>query len=176
VRFHDGRWLVESAEAARQVVDGEALDVGGNTYQLELPPWPAGGFELGESTLDAATCAEPCLRFVTSRDQEHVGLEALVGGHSIALGARAHNFALLCLARRRLAERRDGTPESECGWFYVEELRDALAVDRVVLNLQLWRAAQAMSKAGLPAERLVERRPDSQQVRIGFSDLLIVEG
>jgi hypothetical protein len=175
VRLIAGRWILESAEEARVVVDGEGVVIASQTYHLELPASPGDGLHAGESTVDARRGSELCLRFSTSRDQEHVALEATLNGQVVSLGARAHNFALLCLARRRLAERQSGTPESECGWFYAQELREALAVDRVTLNLQLWRAVQVTSKLELPAEQLIERRLDSQQLRIGIADLIVVQ-
>ena len=67
-------------------------------------------------------------------------------------------------------------PESECGWVHAQELREALRLDRLALNLQLWRATQAMKRAELPAERLIERRLDAGQLRIGFAELVIIEG
>jgi len=113
------------------------------------------------------------LRFRPSQDQEHVAIDAYLGGQLYPLGARAHNFALFVLAQRRLAERLDGIPESECGWVYATELREGLRLDREVFNLQLWRATQILKKARLPAECLIERRPDSQQLRIGCADLIV---
>lgn len=171
VRRVAGRWLLESAEEARVVVDGEGVVIASQTYHLELPASPGDGLPAGESTVDAGRASQLCLRFSTSRDQEHVALEAMLNGEVVSLGARAHNFALLCLARRRLAERQSGIHESECGWFYAQELRETLAVDRVTLNLQLWRAVQVTSKLALPAGQLIERRLDSQQLRIGVADL-----
>lgn len=176
VRYQGGRWVVESAGGAHAVVDGTTITLSGDSYVLDLPPWSDEGLQAAEPTADAAASApEPELRFTVSRDQEHVALEASMGGQVVPLGARAHNYPLLCLARRRLVERRRAVPESECGWLYAQELRDALVVDRVALNLQLWRATQVMKKLGLPAERLIERRPDTQQLRIGFADLVVAE-
>lgn len=175
IRFQHGQWILERAEESREVRDGDSLTLAAETYSLELPPWPAEGRQPAESTLDAARSSEPRLRFGVSRDQEHVSLEASLAGHTIGLGARAHNFPLLCLARRRLAERHGGISESECGWVYAQELREALRLDRLALNLQLWRATQAVKRAELPAERLIERRMDAGQLRIGFAELVIIE-
>lgn len=175
VRFQGGAWMVESAGESREVADGDPLFVAGESYLLELPPWPAEGWQPAEPTTDAASACEPRLRFIVSRDQEHVALEASVAGQVVPLGARAHNYPLLYLARRRLSERQRTVSESECGWLYAQDLREALAVDRVTLNLQLWRATQALNRLGLPAERLIERRLDAQQLRIGFSELAVVE-
>ena len=175
VRAQGGLWLLESAEESRTLADGDALTLSGETYRLELPAWADSAPQRTETTLDASGSADLELRFVTSRDREHVLLEASSAGKQFPLGARAHNLPLLCLAERRLAERQDGITESECGWFYSDELRDAVQLDRVALNLQLWRATQAFGKLGLPAERLIERRPDTQQLRIGFADLIVAE-
>jgi FHA domain len=175
VRFQAGVWTLEGATGSRTVVDGDTLTLAGATYVLELPPWQASGLPAAESTLEAGAASDARLCFVTSRDQEHISLDVVLAGRRIPLGARAHNAALLCLARRRLVERKSGISESECGWLYADELRDALQLDRVALNLQLWRATQALKKFGLSAEKLIERRLDAQQLRIGFSDLLVEE-
>lgn len=175
VRSQDGRWLLESAEESRMLADGDTVTLAGETYRLELPAGADSAPQRTETTLDAARSADLELRFVTSRDREHITVEATWAGKQFPLGARAHNLPLLCLAQRRLAERQSGITESECGWFYSDELRDAVQLDRVALNLQLWRATQAMGKLGLPAERLIERRPDTEQLRIGFAALAVGE-
>lgn len=175
IRFQDGRWIASDAEASNVVRDGDLFVVAGERYVLELPPWHETAPEFTESTLDLGALPDVKLRFVASLDEEHVAIEASMADRVVSLGARAHNFALLCLARRRLAERAAGTAEAECGWCYTQDLRDALRMDRVTLNLQLWRATQAMKRLGLPAERLVERRADAQQLRIGFGSLDITE-
>lgn len=175
IRFQDGRWIASDAEASNVVRDGDTFVVAGEPYVLELPPWHETAPELTESTLDLGASTEVTLRFVASLDEEHVSMEASLADRVVSLGARAHNFALLCLARRRLAERAAGTTETECGWCYTQDLRESLGMDRVTLNLQLWRATQAMKRLGLPAERLVERRADAQQLRIGFWSLDITE-
>jgi hypothetical protein len=155
------------------VRDSERVVVGEETYQLDLPDTPGEDGSVAESTIDAAAGAGVELRFSVSSDQEHVALEAWVAGQLVPLGARVHNYTLLILAERRLLERKDGVPDDESGWIYAQDLRMSLGVDRVVLNLQLWRATQAFKKAGLPAEKLIERRLDSRQLRIGFPHLVV---
>jgi hypothetical protein len=127
------------------------------------------------STVHAAAAQSVELCFGVSRDQEHTELAAVAAGALIPLGARTHNFPLLCLAKQRLVERKAGVQERECGWVYSQDFRELLGLHREALNLQLWRATQAMKKVGLPAELLIERRLDSQQLRIGFEALRLYE-
>ena len=113
------------------------------------------------------------LAFAVSRDEEHISLRATTGFKTIELGARAHNYPLLVLARRRQEERARGVANTEAGWIYSDELFDMLAMKRESVNLLLWRAAQCFKKAGLPGDHLIERRLDSRQVRLGVENVAI---
>ncbi len=164
----DGQWLADTSTGSTPVGNGTTLDVGGTNWVLELPP-PDGEDEISTCRTDTSDPTEGLsLRFAVSTDEEHVSVEATYRGSSIPLGARAHHYALLLLARHRLAE----APHlPSAGWIYTDELRDMLGIDREGLNLLLWRAKQQFRQSGLPAESLIERRTDTHQLRLGIENV-----
>ncbi len=160
-------WIFESETEQHRVRHGDRILVEGASYRLELPP---AAFEelptthaIGESTEGLK------LRFTVSSDEEHVALEVIHRATVIELGARAHNYPLLLLARAREAESLSLSPE-QAGWVDSEQLMSWLKVERVRLNLLLWRAKQCFKQACLPVEHLIERRPDTRQLRLGLAD------
>jgi hypothetical protein len=160
-------WVLDSPTGPRVVENGATIDATGGPWVLLLPETEPETSLLTETTRDADRATPICLEFSVSLDEEHVQLRAIIDKGIVSLGARAFNGALLALARRRIQEATNVSPD-ERGWIYADELRAQLRLDREALNLQLWRAMQALTKIGLPGERLIERRLDSQQLRVGF--------
>ena len=169
-------WVLEAGERARPVEDREVIEVAGTRYRLELPQL------LGETAdLDSVPprLAELTLRFRVSSDEEHVSLEGLLGQpptqRSLALGPRAHHYTLLTLARARLADAE--LPEPERGWVYRDQLQAQLQLDREQLNMLVFRARKQLAAAGIEnAHELVERRPDTHQLRLGIGRVEILGG
>jgi hypothetical protein len=163
VTVEAGRWMIEMASGRIAVEDRSVLEVGGVSLTLELPPMGSDE-QLSTHRSDESLAADDFgLRFTVSTDEEHVAVEASYLGSAVPLGARAHNYALLLLARRRLEERE----HPSAGWLYPDELQAMLGCDRESVNLLLWRAKQQFKRSGLPAERLIERRSDTRQLRLG---------
>ena len=109
-----------------------------------------------------------------SPDEEHVTLRASWQTGELNLGARAHHYTLLTLARLRLRDRDAGAPGGEEGWVYAQDLQRMLAVDAGKLNLDVFRARKQLARYGvLDAARLVERRPDTRQLRLGVERLSV---
>ena len=165
----DGAWVVESPDGTVPLGELRRIRVENRYWDLELPP-PLGQEEAthSSSTLGGPEVAAPHLRFAVSLDEEHVHLSATLGERTFDLGARTHNYALLLLARQAVEDGARGVPEREAGWVDPQTLPERLRVDRVSLNVQLWRAAQVMTRAGLPGSSLIERRADSGQLRLGL--------
>ena len=113
------------------------------------------------------------LRFAVSADEEHVTLTATSPHGPLDLGSRSHHYALLTLARARLVDAGDADlPGSSHGWIVQEDLADMLRVTRTQLNLLIFRARKQLEALGVEnAQDLVERRRDTNQVRIGVSRL-----
>jgi hypothetical protein len=173
VTFEDGGWALQRDAESWSLRDGQQLQLRTGTWRLQLPPMP---FALLDTTvrdvsLDLSTAK---LRFTVSSDWENVQLilEGPYGREE--LPARTHQVVLVALARARLRDRQAGTPESECGWMYLDELERHVDMDRVRINIELLRARKLMGRHGVQnAGALVERRPMSKRIRIGISDLEI---
>jgi hypothetical protein len=109
-----------------------------------------------------------------SSDEEHVELTVTHHDRRVAMGARAHNYLLLTLARRRIRDVQDGFPDTVCGWIY----RDALAHDPDMtgprLNIHVFRIRRQLAVLGVTdAPRIIERRVDTGQLRVGTSKLSV---
>jgi FHA domain len=169
-----GMWFVELLDGSRRPVnDGERLTVAGQTWELRVPPaaMPSVGTQEDRQERPPATPLNNiALRFHVSLDQEHVRLEALDGAKVIQLGERSSFYMLLVLARHRMEEAEAGVPEPDQGWYHVVDLATALGVDERSLNVTVFRARQAVARAGVEgAEGIVERR--LREVRIGTRNL-----
>lgn len=166
-------WVLESADAMRAVEDLETVSLGDGVWRLHLPSVLSSTIS---SSPEALLLGQVALTFRVSADEEHVQLQATVKGRAVDLGSRAHNYALLTLARRRLQEAAAGSVgEAEQGWMYQEELMEMLQLSRTQLNLLVFRVRKQFAALDVANARdIVERRPDSRQLRIG-TGLLSVE-
>jgi len=163
-----GEWVVVGPSGERVVGPGDKVVCGGVTWDLCLPIIDPTDHDEEATTQESHSLAGAYLEFSVSLDGEHVALALVAPGHRTNIGARAFNQALSLLAERRLSEAASGTIDPEAGWIYVDELQRCLKLSREALNLQLWRATQCFAKLHLPRGQLVERRRDTQQVRLGF--------
>ncbi|HXX66666.1 MAG TPA: hypothetical protein VEK07_05775 [Polyangiaceae bacterium] len=116
------------------------------------------------------------LTFVVSRDEEYVELRVACGSRSLGLGDRGHNYLLLTLARRRIADAADGVPESECGWLALEDVEHDRTMSPPRLNVDVHRIRMQFAALGVADARgIIERRTRIRRIRIGASRLLIVK-
>lgn len=166
-------WTLEYDDKLLQVQDGESVVLNGETWRLELPPLDDEELASTYQSQHAPSEDELRLLFRVSQDRDHIQLEAKAGGTVTDLGARAHNLPLLMLASLRLADQEQGELDYNAGWVYPDELEKRLGLEREAMNLQLWRARQCFRKAKLPAERLIERREDTRQLRLGVASLAV---
>lgn len=165
-----GEWQVESADGLTQIEDGDTFDAGGVTWRFCCPAViaPTSSLEPRPSVRDAR------LRFSVSLDEEHVELGLECQKRTLALGTRSHNYLLLTLARRRLADKADGFLDSVCGWIYQEDLLKDLSTTHLQLNVDICRIRKHFAALGLKeAAAIVERRPRTKQLRIGVADLVV---
>jgi|CZKU01.1.fsa_nt_gi hypothetical protein len=173
--FHgsSGEWFLERADETVPLNPQSVFDVAGRGYRFSCPNVIA-----ETSTVDWPTrqrlVAEIRLSFKVSSDEEHVELEAQVGRQCTALGSRTHNYLLLLLARRRLADAAQELKETACGWLYQDELADALRISPEHLTIDIFRIRKQFGTLGLtdPA-RIIERRPGTKQLRIGAGGLTV---
>ena len=171
-RDEDGGWWAEGDGQSCLATDLRQLAAGGRTWELDLP-------DLDRRTPITAPVsgggARLRLRFQVSRDEEHVTLTARAAEGDVPMGARAHHYLLLTLARRRLADAADAPGDTGAhGWIGVEELMRMFRVEETQLNLQIFRIRRQFAEAGFDAPAaVIERRRGTGQVRIGVLDLEI---
>jgi hypothetical protein len=166
-RATDGRWVLERPDDAHVAIgNGWLFEVGGLPWRFVCPDV----IPRTSATEQPSQISELRLEFGVTRDEEHVELRAYMGagGQAIDLGSRAHNYLLLTLARQRLTEAQQGEPETSCGWFYQEDLANALGTNPNQLNIDIFRIRKQFAALGVvDAAGIIERRARTRQLRIG---------
>ena len=160
-------WIQEKGDVTETVHDQDLIDVGGETWQLALP------VDIGrtvEATVTQAQSKRFSLDFRVSLDEEYVEVRVQTDSGEHALKSRSHHYLLLVLARLRLEEAE--LSEGERGWVYASELARQLRMDRRTVNVHIHRARKEMAALGLPG-LIVERRPSTNQMRIGTAHLKV---
>ncbi len=99
------------------------------------------------------------LRFSVSRDEEYVRLQVRQQDREVDLGARAHHYVILTLARTRIEDAGQGLSCESQGWVYFDDLAKELDMDEQHVNVAIYRCRQQLNKAGVKgAAGIVERR------------------
>ncbi len=115
------------------------------------------------------------LTFEVSRDEEYVHLRMACEQRHFDMGARAHNYLLLTLARRRLADAAAHPLDPSCGWIYQDEFEHDPTMAAPQLNVHIFRIRRHFIRCGvINGEAIVERRPQTRQLRIGAARISIV--
>jgi hypothetical protein len=168
-----GEWVIErSGSDVERALDGHEIVAGGRRFVLHLAEPIAVTWE---TQVAPVNLHEAVMCFAVTRDEEHVELALVEGRRRVDLGARAHFYLLLILARTRLAEAQAGeSDESTHGWLYLEDVADMLGIDLKHLNVVVYRCRRQLAAAGiLNAADVIERRNDSRQVRLGVGRIEI---
>jgi hypothetical protein len=173
-RDRDGVWRAETAEGGdRLLADGETLTAGGRDFRFCLP-------NAAEATAAAGSNSaleEPVLHFAVSLSEEFVELKLEANQRVVSLGSRAHNYLLLTLARRELADAQAGLPAAECGWMDKDELADGLRMTPQQIDGEVFRIRKHFASKGLSLSAdIVERRPRTKQIRLGVRKVSIERG
>jgi pSer/pThr/pTyr-binding forkhead associated (FHA) protein len=167
----DGVWKLETLDGNRVALEHHRL------FQVAGRPWRFASPDVmgPTSTSLAANEQTPVsLHFVVSRDEEHVELRAEHGDLVVDLGSRSHNYLLLTLARARRDDEKSGFAAAACGWIHQEDLLSLLHISATQLNIDVFRIRQHFARAGLPGVvNVIERRPRSKQLRLGFATFRI---
>ncbi|ACY14703.1 FHA domain-containing protein [Haliangium ochraceum] len=170
-----GRWVQETEDGdVGEVFDGEAITLGDARWCLVLPTvLEKTGLPSPEAT---APLSDIGLRFTVSPDERFIGVDVLHGERCVRLDERAHHRLLLTLARKRLADRRQGQPSpAEEGWIAIDALREQLYGCANNLNVDIHRARRQLKEADIvDARRFIERRRGAL-VRLGVDRLEIIE-
>lgn len=174
-RNQEGVWVLEQPdESSAPIVNLQTFEVAGRGWRFCC----AEEFRttsIAPSRVDLEV-RRLKLAFSVSRDEEHVELQVLSGGRTVDMGARAHNYLLLTLARRRLKDAAEGLPETTCGWVDQDDLAHDPSMAPPQLNIDVFRIRKQFAALGVTdAANIVERRPRTHQLRIGTPLLSIVQ-
>jgi hypothetical protein len=163
---------LESETELRSAVDQEFVRAGGSLFRLSIPLILADTWRLENDELPIDDVA---LRFLVSRDEDHVEVEVHCRGAIVQLPPRAHDYLLLTLARVRLADQQnEAISDGESGWVHPDDLMRMLRTNENHLNVAVYRARRQFAETKVvSAATLIERRADSRQLRIGVRTLKI---
>jgi len=174
LRHPDGSWNIEQHDEVATLVDGQILDVQGRKFRFACPNTLSHTSTIDWPQAAASQLGLLGLKFRVSADEEHVQLMCQAGSEETDFGTRAHNYLLLHLARRRLADAALELPEPACGWIHRETMLHDLRLDREQLNLDVFRIRKQFAMAGVrDAPTIIERRAGTGQLRIGVQRLVI---
>ncbi len=173
-RSAGGTWILEPSDAsALPIANLEVFEAGGRTWRFSC-----------DESVSATSVLDPTaklyvagmeLTFLVSRDEEHVEIRAKSSGRTFDMRARSHNYLLLTLARRRLADAAAGLPETTCGWIDHEDLAHDPSMAPPQLNIDVFRLRKQFAAAGvLDPANVIERRPRTRQLRIGTGRISVV--
>jgi hypothetical protein len=173
-RNAEGSWVLEQPnEASAPIASLQNFEVDGRTFRFCCP----------QNILKTSIAEMPMevdvrnirLQFSVSRDEEHVQLRVECPSKTHDIGARAPNYLLLTLARRRMADAAEGLPETSCGWIYQEDLAHDPSMAGPQLNIDVFRIRKQFGALGISdAANIIERRPRTHQLRIGTGRLSVV--
>ena len=164
-----GRWIAESSDGSRlPVTSRSSLQVGDQTWRLDLPV-PTNTTLRHEQQVLLRNLA---LRFLVTRDEEHVEVEFIHRGRATRLPSRVYWYMLLILARTRLDDAAKASISvSEQGWMTAGDLAAGLGIDTNLLYQYICRARKMFSKTGvLDFAEVIERRPGSL-LRVAIGEL-----
>ena len=169
-----GAWRLEQGDAARTAAHGEVVDIDGDMWQLHLP-------QLSEPTAEPVdptrSVAAAQLRFRVRAGE--TSIELLIGpeGAPVDLGARSFHNITLSLARVRVEDMAAARPPDECGWVPQDDLLRELSMNRKHFNVAIYRIRKQFDDAGIvDAERCIERRAATGQLRLGVTRIEIQSG
>lgn len=160
-----GRWVLDMDGELGAVEDGQLIQVGSQSFQLQLP----GVIESTPSTA-ALSVATAQFEFQVSSDEEFTLLAVEGEGNRVVLEPREHLYVLLTLARLRLAH--SERPPAERGWVDRHTLLKMLRVGRNSLNVSIHRARQQLADCGVrDAAEVVGVRKDLR--RFGTDNVVV---
>lgn len=173
----EGQWICTAPQGSWVLEDGDELRFADQAWcfiaATEVVSTVEGLF--GGST--PASRSRATLLFQVSLDEEHVWLEMRDADHHFDLGERSHHYALLILARLRLADAQRRLDRQTQGWVELERLAKMLGIDPGHLNIQIFRMRKQLAlslPSGIHVPELIERRRGS--LRFGNLRFRITRG
>ncbi|TXT39013.1 MAG: FHA domain-containing protein [Comamonadaceae bacterium] len=173
----NGQWIYTSPQGGWVLEDGDELQWDGKVWCFIMASQASVTIEVLAGHPTARPSTQTLLLFKVSQDEEHVWLELQDADLQLDLGERIHHYALLTLARLRLADATHQFDNQAQGWVELDQLAKMLGMDSAHLNIQIFRLrkqlAQAMP-AGVAVPELIERRRGS--LRFGHLRFRITRG
>ena len=174
-RALDGTWLLETSDELPRPISHHSV------FRAVGQSWRFSCSDMSPATLATSDLADfgfmvsrLQLRLSVSLDEEYINVRATCDQREIDLGARRHNFLLLTLARRRLADAAAGCPDTACGWIDLEELAHDETMAPPHLNIDVFRIRRQFTEEGVvDGAAIIERRPQPRQIRIGTGHIVI---
>lgn len=162
-------WRLETADGLASVADGEVVGSSEGSWRVHLPEQLTPTRDAKDAVL---TLGSVKLEFCVDAAQKLAAFTAVRGDRSVEFKLRAHDRTLLALARVRL---HDTTVAPHVrGWIHQNMLIDRLGFDAGRLHVEIHRIRRQFAKAGIvDAVHIVERRRDTNELRIGVADLKI---
>jgi len=170
----DDNWVLEHKHQQRSLHDGDWITVEKQKWQLVLTDGPNSTMKIEDDLLELS---EIQLQLSTSLDEETTTVKMVSYMGEVDLRSRSHHYLLLLLARQRVADVNNGTDDTECGWVYMDDLRDMLGMPETLINIQIYRARKQLETAlngAIEGKKLIERR--TGQIRIGLKQFAIYKG
>jgi hypothetical protein len=175
-RSTQGQWICTTPQGSWALEDGDEVNFGNQNWCFVQMADVAATMDAVVAT--RAPCgSRPTLHFNVSLDEEHVHLQMRDRSHLLDLGERSHHYALLILARLRLADTQRHLDSHAHGWVELERLAKMLGLDPGHLNIQIFRMRKQLALAmprSAQVPELIERRRGS--LRFGGLGFRITRG
>lgn len=172
----DQRWHFETATGVTPLTNGAQ-------FAIAAEQWAFVENECLQETIDHGRVLENAhFAFYLSPDEEDLRLGLFADNNLYDLGRRSHNFMLLTLARKRLADNAQGLAAADQGWMAVDDLEREVGkeiqrdIDAYYLNVQVFRLRKQLLELRLIGHLfadLIERRPG--EMRFAFPRFKIIK-
>lgn len=166
----DGFIVLETSQKRTSLVDSQVITIGDRTYRVQAPrPLPP-------TAQTAPTLEESTLQLSVAGHEEHIEARLIAAGKPITLRSRTHFQLLLLLARERLQDQSRAIATADQGWLSITELCDQLKTDRAAINTHVYRLRKQFGNLDVrDAAEIVQRRFDSDEIRLGCSNVQLFE-
>ncbi|WP_062052663.1 FHA domain-containing protein [Aquimarina longa] len=157
----EGVWKLETKENVLDLVHDTTYKINGEEYTYIEN-------RILEDTMDNGYVVNNAyFQFLLSSDEEHIRVKIIIENQELDLGERVHNYILLALARKRLADVRMGCVFNDQGWITIDELLEDMSkefgkeLDTYYLNLKIYRIRKLLMDTkpyGYLFSNIIERR------------------
>lgn len=165
-------WVAEHGDTVSTVQSGDRLRLPSGAWQLFLPAPLKGPSKVTQDAWLDVDKVE--IDIGVSANEEHIEVTLRQNEIVRTLPVRAFLYPLLQLARERLT---GSNADADGGWVDTEQLSRKLACTREKLNVDIHRIRRLAEAVGLrDAGRLIERRPETRQIRLRTTAVRIRKG